>query len=130
MRKSFTLLILLLLSMTAFSAETVLTCTMSSIKSPNRIATAELSLLNIDDFASSVKNVKVGQDAYGFSFTAMKKNGKFNIDIIISEDINIQDQVGEISCVYNPKIKTSKFCVETIEIDGSPILNFFCSVNN
>ena len=70
---------------------------------------------------------QVGEDKYSFDFYVSQEDTTKTINVIFYENVNVQDQVGEISCVYEPQNITSKFCEDNLFDDnGTHILSFSC----
>ncbi|OFZ45998.1 MAG: hypothetical protein A2381_00370 [Bdellovibrionales bacterium RIFOXYB1_FULL_37_110] len=130
MKKSLVLLSFITLTSTAFAGGgTIIKCTMESMQSPKITTSASLNLskINGDDVATSENEIQVGEDKYSFDFYVSQEDTTKTINVIFYENVNVQDQVGEISCVYEPQNITSKFCEDNLFDDnGTHILSFSC----
>lgn len=135
MKKMITAL-LLLSATSAFAAEKI-TCQMQKPGDKRNIDKVSVSLADVDqkgEVSVDSKGRKIHDQHqlwdYNFSLTVTpddKKHGQYSIDVTFGESQRVQDEVGSLSCTYNPASKKELICEEPLTNDnGDKILEFSC----
>jgi hypothetical protein len=120
----------LTVSASAF-ADRTFTCTYASTKNPKKVVTTQFSLEEAIEDGVQSDGIDIGRDNYNYSLnmgqqTKPKNSKKYDVWVVFYENNHVQDEVGAMTCEYDPS-SSEPFCVEPMQDDsGETILEFSC----
>lgn len=129
-RNALSILVLASISSTAFAADSI-TCTLKSIENSKQKTNVELALSSAGaGGVESEGSVDVGDSNYSFSMDIEASGSKYDLNVVFYENNHVQDEVGAMSCEYDPNATDGEFCQEPMEDDnGEHVMDFSCRAN-
>ncbi len=129
-RNVLSIFVLVSLSSSAFAADSI-TCTLTSVADAKQTTKLELALSSAGAGGEeSEGSVDVGDSNYNFSMDLEANGSKFDLTAIFYENNHVVDEVGSMSCEFDPSVTEGEFCQEPMEDDnGEHIMDFACRAN-